>query len=147
MDSRQLNSPKRLLAELLPLTLFLPLLLWWVIKGGDWTIMVPLFFAWPALTWIYSRKLEKMQEEFEHKRAQELKAMQEQIVALQKQQKESSFPRHALHDYNNILGAIMMYNELLSTPDLTPDKREECVKKIEQAVARGVSLTRQLRSA
>ena len=91
---------------------------------------------------IYEEK--KNLEEKIRERINELQESQLQILHLQKMDAVGRLAGGVAHDFNNILGAILMYNEVLALPKVTEAQKKESFDQIEKAVERGAALTRQL---
>lgn len=87
-----------------------------------------------------NKDLEKRDAE----RAARLKDTEAQLRHLQKMDAIGALAGGVAHDFNNILGAVNMYCDLIEEQASDPEAVTECGREIRNASERGATLTRQL---
>jgi signal transduction histidine kinase len=84
------------------------------------------------------RAMQEVEDRAEHKK------LEAQFIEAQKMEVVGQLAAGVAHDFNNILGVIMGYNDLI-TADLAPDSPlRVCTEEIKHAAERAAALTRQL---
>lgn len=92
-------------------------------------------------------ELEKKNEDLEKKiqdRVDELRKSEAQILHLQKMDAVGTLAGGVAHDFNNILGAIQMYCELIEDEAHNTEQVRTCIRQVQAASNKGAALTRQL---
>jgi signal transduction histidine kinase len=78
-----------------------------------------------------------------HDRVSELQETEKQIQHLQKMDAIGRLAGGVAHDFNNILGAIQMYCDIIEDMETAPGTKER-IEQIRKASTRGAALTKQL---